>query len=79
MVPRPGLLAPGDTVSPESFSAAIQVREALRAVMLAHNGEPVRPEELKTLDRVAAASPLTVVSAPKASRCARRRRTGGRR
>ena len=51
-------------MSPESFTAAVQAREALRAVLLAHNGEAMRPEELRTLDRVAAASPLTVGFGP---------------
>ncbi|MCP3143467.1 CGNR zinc finger domain-containing protein [Pyxidicoccus xibeiensis] len=55
-----GLLAPGDLVSPEAFTAAIQVREALRAVLLAHNGEPLPAAELRTLERVSAACPLTV-------------------
>lgn len=55
-----GLLSPGDAVSPDSFTAALQVREALRAVLLSHNGEPLRPAELRTLERVAEASPLTV-------------------
>jgi predicted RNA-binding Zn ribbon-like protein len=54
------LLSPADTVSPEAFTAAIQAREALRAVLLSHNGEPLAPAELRTLERVAAASPLTV-------------------
>lgn len=59
-----GLLAASDTVSPDAFTAAIQAREALRAVLLSHNGEPLPPAELRTLERVAAASPLTLAFGP---------------
>ncbi|MCP3168677.1 CGNR zinc finger domain-containing protein [Myxococcus qinghaiensis] len=59
-----GLLSPAETFSPESFKAAIEAREALRAVLLSHTGEPLPPSELRTLDRVAAASPLTLGFGP---------------
>ncbi|WP_163870206.1 CGNR zinc finger domain-containing protein [Myxococcus eversor] len=59
-----GLLSPGETFSPEAFKAAIEAREALRAVLLSHTGEPLPPAELRTLDRVAALSPLTLGFSP---------------
>ncbi len=39
---------------------AIAVREALRALLLAHNGEAVDPDAVATLNDVAAAAPLEV-------------------
>lgn len=58
------LLSQTDTVSSESFKAAIEAREALRAVLLSHTGEPLPPSEPRTLDRVAASCPLTVGFGP---------------
>ncbi|MBZ4413654.1 CGNR zinc finger domain-containing protein [Myxococcus sp. MISCRS1] len=55
-----GLVAASDTFSPDAFRAAIDAREALRAVLLSHTGEPLAASDLKTLERVAASSPLTV-------------------
>ncbi|QSQ16940.1 CGNR zinc finger domain-containing protein [Myxococcus landrumensis] len=55
-----GLLSNADTVTSEAFKAAIEAREALRAVLLSHTGEPLPASELRTLERVASSSPLTV-------------------
>ncbi|MFP2927453.1 CGNR zinc finger domain-containing protein [Pyxidicoccus sp. 3LG] len=72
-----GLLTAGDTVSPESFTAAIQVREALRAVLLSHNGEPLPAAELRTLERVSAACPLAVGFGPEGEATLRAAAEGG--
>ncbi|MCP3097442.1 CGNR zinc finger domain-containing protein [Myxococcus sp. K15C18031901] len=59
-----GLLGAAETVSPDAFAAAIEVREALRLVLQLHHGEPPPAAELRTLERRAAECPLAVTFAP---------------
>lgn len=47
---RHGGLARGTTVTRKDLAAAIEVRDALRRVMLAHSGFPIPPEELNALN-----------------------------
>jgi predicted RNA-binding Zn ribbon-like protein len=55
-----GLLDAACDVSESDRQALIQVREALRMLMLANNGDPLSPDGLATLDRHAAHAPLLV-------------------
>jgi predicted RNA-binding Zn ribbon-like protein len=55
-----GLIEPACTVSASDHQALIEVREALRALMLANNGEPVVPQVRRVLDAHATRAPLLV-------------------
>jgi predicted RNA-binding Zn ribbon-like protein len=49
-----GLMDAGDPVSAADLSRAIDVREGLRALLLANNGEPLDGDAVERLDRAAA-------------------------
>src|SRR3954467_3966719 len=53
-----GLLAPGRPVAAEDLHAARELREALRAMLLANNGEPADPAAPRVLETVAARAEL---------------------
>src|SRR5687768_11941331 len=55
---RHGLLPAGAAVSEDERRRAVAVREALRALLLANNGEPLDRGAVVTLNGVAAAIPL---------------------
>jgi len=55
-----GLLAPSDQVDEHDLATAIELREALRAMLRVHDGEPVDPAAVDVLNRVAAGLPLRV-------------------
>jgi predicted RNA-binding Zn ribbon-like protein len=55
-----GLLAPSDPVDERDLAATIELREALRAMLRVHDGEPVDPAAVDVLNRVAAGLPLRV-------------------
>jgi predicted RNA-binding Zn ribbon-like protein len=44
------LLAPGDQVRPRDLEYAIDVREALRSLLLANNGVPLDPDAVQALE-----------------------------
>src|SRR3989442_4951123 len=48
-----GLLA-APAASPEEHALALATRETVRRLLLANNGEQARPQDLATLDRLAA-------------------------
>jgi predicted RNA-binding Zn ribbon-like protein len=47
------LMDRSDEVTEADLARALDVREGLRAVLMAHNGEPLDPDPLAKLDRVA--------------------------
>ena len=55
-----GLAAPDCAVGPEDLEAAIRLREALRTVMLAHNGGPDDASSARELEAVARRGQLGV-------------------
>ena len=54
------LVAPSTRIGAEEFRRAIEVREALRAMLHANNGGPVDARAVETLDAAARAAELTV-------------------
>jgi predicted RNA-binding Zn ribbon-like protein len=56
-----GLLERGARVMKADVTRAIEVREALRALMLANNGERLDRGAVRTLNEVASAAPLRVL------------------
>jgi predicted RNA-binding Zn ribbon-like protein len=48
---RHHLIGTQDTVSPEDWRRALEVREALRALAFANHGEPLDPDAARTLKR----------------------------
>jgi predicted RNA-binding Zn ribbon-like protein len=55
-----GLCRRDATLSEEDVSSAIELREALRSLMLANTGEPLDPAAIETLNRIGARSRLLV-------------------
>lgn len=55
---RHGLLDGDDPIGAEDLRRAIEFREAVRTVLQSHNGEPLDPEAIATLQRTAATLPL---------------------
>jgi predicted RNA-binding Zn ribbon-like protein len=55
-----GLAGPGDRFGPADLERAREVREALRALLLANAGHGLRPGAVETLNRAASAAPLAV-------------------
>lgn len=63
-----GLLAPGSPPLTEADRvAAVQLREDLRALLLANNGEPLDPGAVERLNEIARGASLTVRFAPDGS------------
>jgi len=54
------VLAPGTELTEADLTRAIEVREALRALLLANNGMPVEPGRVAPLERAARAARLTL-------------------
>ena len=52
------LLPAGTKLSEADLARAIEVREALRAVLLSHNGQPLEPASVKTLNDVGCDAPF---------------------
>jgi predicted RNA-binding Zn ribbon-like protein len=52
------LLAPSVRISPADRRRVIELREAIRALLLANNGEPLDPEAVSTLNAAAERAPL---------------------
>ena len=57
---RLGLLAAGEPVTDDDHARALDVREALRALLLANNGGSVGPESLETLSAAGRSGGLAV-------------------
>ena len=55
-----GLLDPSEPVGPADLAAAIELREALRAMLRVNHGEPLDPDALQVVNRAAAGLPLQV-------------------
>jgi predicted RNA-binding Zn ribbon-like protein len=55
-----GLLSPTVTLRDEDLGRALELREALRGILLAHNGVPVGREPFEAFDRLAADASLSV-------------------
>jgi len=55
-----GLADPADRFGPADLARAREVREALRALLLANAGHGLRPGAVETLNRAAAGAPLAV-------------------
>ncbi|HEX2141074.1 MAG TPA: ABATE domain-containing protein [Candidatus Limnocylindria bacterium] len=55
-----GVAPAGSRVSPELHRRAIAVREGIRALGRANNGEPPRAEQLEAMNRAAAAYPVRI-------------------
>jgi predicted RNA-binding Zn ribbon-like protein len=55
-----GLLGPTEPVGPADLALAVELREALRAMLRANHGEPLDPAALEVVNRAAAALPLQV-------------------
>ena len=53
-----GLMEPGERVSDGDLRRSIDVREGLRALLLAHNGEPLDAAAVERLDRAASRAGL---------------------
>lgn len=53
-----GLLGRGDPLDVEDLRRAVELREALRGLLFANNGEPLDPEAVAMLNRLADALPL---------------------
>jgi predicted RNA-binding Zn ribbon-like protein len=55
-----GLLGPAEPVGPADLALAVELREALRAMLRVNHGEPLDPAALEVVNRAAAALPLQV-------------------
>jgi predicted RNA-binding Zn ribbon-like protein len=55
-----GLLAPSAALKEDDLGRAIELREALRGILLAHNGEPVGREPFEAFDRLVSEAGLAV-------------------
>ena len=55
-----GLLGPGEPVGQADLDLAVELREALRAMLRVNHGEPLDPAALAVVNRAAAALPLQV-------------------
>jgi predicted RNA-binding Zn ribbon-like protein len=55
-----GLLGPTEPVGPDDLALAVELREALRAMLRVNHGEPLDPAALEVVNRAAAALPLQV-------------------
>jgi predicted RNA-binding Zn ribbon-like protein len=55
-----GLMDRSEEVSEADLGRALDVREGLRALLMAHNGEPLDSERIEKLDRVARRMPVRV-------------------
>lgn len=55
-----GLLGPTEPVGPADLALAVELREALRAMLRVNHGEPLDPAALEVVNRAAAAVPLQV-------------------
>src|SRR6476646_10377346 len=55
-----GLLADGESVSDGQLAAALDLREALRAAMLANNGGPEEPSAAARIEQAARRGELSV-------------------
>jgi predicted RNA-binding Zn ribbon-like protein len=53
-----GLLAPTEPVGDDDLALAIELREALRAMLRVNHGEPLDPAALEAVNRAAAGLPL---------------------
>ena len=53
-----GLLAPSEPVGDDDLALAIELREALRAMLRVNHGEPLDPAALRVVNRAAAGLPL---------------------
>ena len=53
-----GLLAPTEPVGQDDLAMAIELREALRAMLRVNHGEPLDPAALEVVNRAAAGLPL---------------------
>ena len=56
-----GLLGPSEPVGRADLALAVELREALRAMLRANHGEPLDPAAIQALNRAAAELPLQVV------------------
>ena len=54
------LMNPSEPVTDADLAQALDVREGLRALLMAHNGEPLDSERIEKLDRVARRMPVRV-------------------
>ena len=55
-----GLLGPTEPVGPADLALAVELREALRAMLRVNHGEPLDPDALAVVNRAAAGLPLQV-------------------
>jgi predicted RNA-binding Zn ribbon-like protein len=55
-----GLLAASEPVGPADLARAVELREALRAMLRVNDGEPLDPAALEVVNRAAAGLPLQV-------------------
>jgi predicted RNA-binding Zn ribbon-like protein len=55
-----GLLGPSEPVGQADLALAVELREALRAMLRVNHGEPLDPAALEVVNRAAAALPLQV-------------------
>jgi predicted RNA-binding Zn ribbon-like protein len=55
-----GLLAPSERVGPDDLALAVELREALPAMLRVNHGEPLDPAVRDTVNRAAAGLPLQV-------------------
>ena len=55
-----GLLGPAEPVGQADLALAVELREALRAMLRVNHGEPLDPAALEVVNRAAAALPLQV-------------------
>ena len=55
-----GLLGASDPVGQDDLAIAIELREALRAMLRVNHGEPLDPDALEVVNRAAAGLPLQV-------------------
>jgi predicted RNA-binding Zn ribbon-like protein len=55
-----GLLAASEPVGPDDLALALELREALRAMLRVNHGEPLDPAALEVVNRAAAGLPLQV-------------------
>jgi predicted RNA-binding Zn ribbon-like protein len=61
---RHDLAAPGEAFGPADVARLLELREALRAVLLSHHGEEVDRDAVARLEAAAAGAPLVVGFAP---------------
>jgi predicted RNA-binding Zn ribbon-like protein len=54
------LLDPAEPVGPADLTMAVELREALRAMLRVNHGEPLDPDALQVVNRAAAGLPLQV-------------------